>query len=95
MTIREIMSNVNFMEHAHFDLVENRRSKFRKVHALLMLGEVAPEVDDVILGALNDSLYLAPDMEVLEQRITVEQAIELRRCGVFYDSDHDVLRMWC
>ena len=76
-----------------FEKVQNKRSNRPDLHAFLLLEELLPGKTDMIVGAEHDKIWL--DFEgVHVAALTDEQIIELSRCGVMYDEDHDCLCMF-
>lgn len=88
MSVKELFEK-HEAEHGKFERVENKRSPFKDVHAMLLLGELfKPKGDDnkIISNYYDYHLYLNIDAEEVE-KLTENQVIELVRCGVCCDSE--------
>ncbi len=61
-----------------------------------MLEEILPgkRGSDIISAATHDEIFLNVDMEKLAEVITLEQIIDLARCGIRYDGCNDGLCMF-
>lgn len=83
-------------ESHHFDRVDKKRAWRADVHALILLDELFPNVEssDMISSAEHDQIWLAPSTEQLLEKLTEDHIIELRRCGVWWDSDYQGLSMF-
>jgi hypothetical protein len=81
-------------EYIQFDRIENPRHPRPDIAAFLLLSELAPGSDDMVLAAEHDEIYLVTDCEALAEVITQEQVVELARCGVRYDEQYDCLAMF-
>jgi hypothetical protein len=85
-----------------FDRVENKLSARADVHAFILLDKLLPPkencpgcgISDMIAGADHDIVYLETDAEELAKVITMDQIIELIRCGVMLDPETDSLSMF-
>ena len=85
----------NTDEYGKFDRVNPKRSQRPDLHAFLLLDELVPEPGkDIVTGAKHGEFYLSIDVEELAKVITKEQVLELRRCGVRYDSHFGCLAMF-
>ena len=62
--------------------------------AFVLLDNLCPATGDIVSGANHDEIYLGIEVEALAKVITEEQVIELIRCGVRYDDQHDSLCMF-
>jgi|ERR1700722_1029659 len=81
-------------EFGKFSIIQNKLASRKDLHALIVLDKILPHKeggDDIISAAEHDQFWLAIDVNELAEVITEEQIIELIRCGVFYDSEVDVL----
>lgn len=77
-----------------FHLVAEPRSQRRDLHAFLLLDELVPGSKPLISAAEHDEYYLEIDCEALNKVATDEQLLELRRCGIRYDSEFDCLAVF-
>lgn len=69
------------------DFVKNKKSTNEFNHAILLLMELIPN-RSVIAGADHDIIFLTADVKNLAGIITLEQAQELRVCGVFFQNEN-------
>ena len=77
-----------------FDAIENKRNQRPDLHAWLLLDHLFPNPGrDMVCAAEHDVIWLDVEGEKLET-LTDEQIIELSRCGVFHDREHDRLSMF-
>ena len=74
-------------EPTDFDLVENKTSNRRDLHAMLLLDEILPGNGEMIAAAEHDQIWFDVDTDELAQVITDEQVKELTACGVFCKDD--------
>lgn len=81
-------------EYQEFGRVQNKRSSRPDLHAFLLLNELIPSDHNIVAAAEHDEIYLAIGLDVLAERISAEQALELRRCGVRYHRGGDCLAMF-
>jgi len=77
-----------------WQLVANPRAQRRDLHAFLLLDELVPGTLPIICAAEHDEYYLEIDCEALNKAATDEQLLELRRCGIRYDSECDCLAVF-
>lgn len=77
-----------------FDLVENKLSGRPDIHAFLLLDSLVPGTRDMVAGGEHDIIYLDVEPCQLATVVSEEQVCELRRCGVFIDSNTDSLAMF-
>jgi len=78
--------SANSHEYLRFELVENKRSLRRDMHAFLLLEELVPgEGRGIVAAAEHDQIWLDIDLDGLATVITDDQILELIRCGVFID----------
>lgn len=74
-------------EYSDFDLIENKRSRRKDLHAFLLLDELFPSNKKMVAAAEHDEIYLDIDPERLAKVATPDQIKELVRCGVRYGED--------
>ena len=80
-------------DYIKFDRVDSKRSQRPDLHAFLLLAELFPSTSDIVSGAGHDEIWLSPTGKQIET-LTDVQILELVRCGVRYDSDHESLCMF-
>lgn len=71
-------------EYLKFDLVENKFSTRRDIHAFILLNQLHPAIVDIVGGANHDEIFLNVDHELIAKFATEEQVADLVRCGVIY-----------
>ena len=78
-----------------FEKVKNKLASRPDVHAFLMLDRLFPSSNgsDMVSSAEHDQIWLCIESDDLE-KLTEENIIELRRCGVWWDSQFDCLSMF-
>lgn len=82
-------------EFLEFERIKQPYSKLRDVHAFILIEVIMPRLrGDMITASEHDQIYLAPAGDKLIKKMTREQAIDLRRCGVFYDEETDSFCMF-
>lgn len=81
-------------EYLQFDRVQNPRSKRPDLHAFLLLDELVPGTSAIVAGASHDQISIGVHPEELAAVISIEQILELVRCGVFYSKEGDSLSMF-
>ena len=89
MTIEDLFENfVNTDD--EFNLISNKLSTIPFIHALMLLDKLVPDhTIDLIDGG---SVYFNDiDEDELLRVITMEQVIDLCRCGVFYSVEEGCL----
>ena len=74
-------------EYSTFDKVENKRSKYKDLHAFLLLEELFPDGYTMIDWAGHDEIAISPNYEELAAAATEEQILELIRCGLYLEDD--------
>lgn len=81
-------------EHRKFERISNKRSLRRDLHAFILLDEKFPTYNSAIVGAAShDEIWIDLDSEDIE-KLTDENILELVRCGVMYNEEHDSLSMF-
>lgn len=81
-------------DYLKFDRIENKRNQRPDLHAWLLLDELFPHPGhDMVSAAEHDEIWLDVEGEKLET-LTDEQILELVRCGVRHDDEHDCLAMF-
>ncbi len=87
-------SLVGDYDYMKFGKIENKRSDRPDLHAWLLLDELFPNPgQDMVSAAEHDQIWLDVDGEQLET-LTDDQILELLRCGVMHDDEHDCLFMF-
>ena len=79
-------------EQCHSERLAERFSPSDDVHAFILLDKVDPltNTKDRICSASHDQIWLEANVRLLSE----ENVIDLLRCGVWYDSEHDGLAMF-
>ena len=81
-------------DYCKFELVENKKSNRKDLHAFILLDSLFGTNDrDIVAAASHDVIYLETSSEDFE-KLTDGQILELTRCGVMYDSENDCLSMF-
>ena len=88
-------------EFLKWERVDPKRSVRADLHAFLLLDEILPPnpcpgggYSRMVAWARHDEIYLSVDCDRLAEVITDAQVLELTRCGVRYDENHDSLCMF-
>lgn len=66
-----------------FQNIVNKRSKREDLHAFLLLDELIPSKQDIVLYTDHYGVYLSVEPDELNEVITDGQVKELLCCGVF------------
>jgi isochorismate hydrolase len=74
-----------------FDLIQDKLSNRPDLHAFLLLDRLVPGSGDIVGSAAHDEIFLSTDVEELLKVATEDQLIELSRCGIFYNEEHECL----
>lgn len=69
--------------------VPNKRHPIKDIHALILVAELFPEEEDVIVGTHGDVIFVGGDIDDLP--LSREQAWELYNASVFYSHDSNTL----
>lgn len=81
-------------DYLKFDRVQNKLSMRPDLHAFLLLDAIFPNPGrEIITSASHDEICLDQGWVRLET-LTNDQILELVRCGVLYDRQHDCLTMF-
>jgi hypothetical protein len=83
-------------EYIAFDRVKNPPHPCPDVSAFILLNKLAP-LDpgrDAVSWAEHDEIGLAFDPEVVAKAATDEDVLTLKRCGVRYDDDSEMFKMF-
>lgn len=81
-------------EFLHDERIANPRHARRDLAAFLLLAELVRGDDPMISTAAHDEYFLSIDCEELAKVITVDQVVELVRCGIRYDAQYDCLAVF-
>ena len=81
-------------EFLKFNLAGRTGTNRPDLAAFILLDQLCPATIDIVGCAEHDEIYLNIEVEELAKVITEEQVIELIRCGVMYDDQHDSLCMF-
>lgn len=77
------------------DIKPERRLHARPdINAFLLLDKLFPGDRDMVSAAEHDEIFLDVEPWELMKVASEEDLLDLIRCGVFYDSDHDSLAMF-
>lgn len=93
MTLKQIFEKYQD-EFIKFENIKDKFSNRPDLHAFILLDQLLPGNDDIIVRAGHKELYLSIDVKDLEKVINEEQVCDLLRCGVTYDSYYDALHMF-
>lgn len=77
-----------------FDRIHNKLSSRPDIHAFILLNQLVTDADDIICNAEHDQIWLSVTLDQLESVATEDQIVELIRCGVRLDGEHDGLAMF-
>ena len=69
-------------EFLQFDRVKDRFNQRPDLHAFILLDRLVPGDRDMVAGAEHDEIYLEVSPDELAAVATVEQVVDLIRCGV-------------
>lgn len=101
MTIEEIKSVFALnddKEFLKFDRIEVKVSNRPDLHAFILLDLLVPGTEDIVSGFGHfddiDEIYISVDINELAKFVKEEHIIELIRCGVRYNEEHDCLCMF-
>lgn len=93
MTVQEMFESVSDEEFLRFERVEDKRSTRPDIHAFLLLNDLFPCTTSIVSGAQHDQIWLGVhESEV--STLTIQNVIELSRCGVSYDDETGSLYMF-
>lgn len=81
-------------EFLKFDRVEHKKCNRPDIHAFLSLNNLFPHGRKMISAAEHDQIWLDVDLKEFEKIASNEVVRELRRCGVFYDEEVELLSMF-
>jgi len=83
-------------EFLNFDAVAsaNKHSARRDLHAFVMLDKLYPSARNIVGHAEHDIIYLDVDLKALAKAISEPDAVDLKRCGVFYSEEAESLAMF-
>jgi hypothetical protein len=89
MTQREIRDLFEEFSHEYlkFNRIKVPMSKRPDLHAFLMLDKLVPRDRDMIAGAEHDEIHLDIELSELTPVVTVEEVIDLIRCGIRIHED--------
>lgn len=83
-------------EFLKFEKVENKLSNKRDLHAFMLLDQLSKDKSGDIIGhAEHDEYLLNFDEEEIENLdLTENIIIDLRRCGVLFDEEFEVFKLF-
>lgn len=92
MNVKELFAQ-HEDEQLKFDDVKNKKSLRYDLHAFILLAELFPSNKCIVSGASHDAIYLGiGDKEM--GSLTSDNALDLMRCGVMYDTENCCLYMF-
>lgn len=74
-------------EFLKFERIADPRSRRRDLHAFMLLDELIPGSTVIIISADHDKIWLSIEVPTLLAVASIEQLIDLHRCGVFYHEE--------
>lgn len=77
-----------------FEAYKNPLHRRPDIAAFLLLDMLDPDNEDIVTAAEHDEIFLAVCMKNLAKVATEEDIRNLRRCGVCYSSEYDLLSMF-
>jgi hypothetical protein len=97
MTVEELetLFEKHHEEHGEFQKVKKPRSKRADLNALMLIDSLVTydeslgDSEDIISASEHDQAWISIEPERLAPFVTEEQVIELIRCGIRYDREHD------
>lgn len=84
----------NDSEFLKFERIVNKKHSRPDICAFLILAELLPSEDDIVIGAEHDIIFLDADFEQLAEVASEQDIIDLLRCGVMLSSEYDCLAMY-
>jgi len=83
-------------EFLKFEDIPNKRSKYRDVHAFLLIEKILPDDDEpkIVSSSGSSEIWLSVDVHELSKLVSEEDVLELVRCGIRYDSNKHSLSMF-
>lgn len=95
MTFQEVYDHHSDEEFLKFERVENKFSTRRDIHGFILLNQLVPGDRPIVSASEHDEFWLEVSPEDLDSASpTLEQMIDLIRCGIRYDSETDGLAMF-
>lgn len=81
-------------EYLEFEDVKEKLSTRKDLHAFILLDRLVPGSDDMVVAAEHDEIWLGVALKLLARAATMEQIVDLIRCGVRLGDDEDSLCMF-
>ena len=81
-------------EYLKFENVKDRICSRPDLHAFMLLHQLVPSGQDIIVSAEHDEIWLDIATDYLSEVATEEQICDLIRCGIRYDTMHECLCMF-
>lgn len=95
MTFQEAYDKHSDDEYCKFERVENKLSSRRDIHAFILLNQLVPGHRPIVSASEHDEFWLDVQPEDLDAaNPTLEQMLDLIRCGVRYDAETDGLALF-
>jgi len=85
--LEELFEQYSDDEFLKFGRIENKLHRRADMHAFLLLDKLVSSDRGIVGDAEHDKIYLDVNPEDVVEIITVEQVIELIRCGVYLEDD--------
>lgn len=105
--IQQVFEFLDSSEYLDFHNVKEKFTNRPDLHAFILIDKLVPCIPkpgptdhnpfiygDMIGDAQHDEFYLSVDIRELEEVITIEQIVDLQRCGVMYNKEYDCLYMF-
>ena len=93
-------SDLSGLEWLEFERVKVKLSRRPDLHAFILLDKLVPceagkasGLSNIVEWSDGDGIWLSIDVKKLAAIATDEQLLDLIRCGVLYDYNHDSLYM--
>ena len=93
MKFSEVYRKYSEDEYLEFDRVKNKASLRPDVNAFVVLDNLFPSDGDLVSCAEHDEIWLNVEPNELDI-LSLEQMLDLIRCGVRYDPETDSLTMF-
>lgn len=77
-----------------FNLVKDKFSNRRDLHAFILLDKLIPNGYLIIRAVEHDQIWIEIELKELEENLTEAMVLELLHCGVHYDKEMESLYMF-
>jgi hypothetical protein len=92
--LKAIWNDDDLGDFLQFDRIENKLSARPDLHAMIRLNELFPGDRRMVSCAAHDEIWFDIDGEKFAEIATPQLILELRRCGVRWDTSNDCLAMF-